>query len=300
VIGRAVATSSGLGVVANGVRHEDLDAVIIGRWAMTRDLREHVARTRASGQLVVQDMDDLAWGGNDGEDRAWAKGGLALVDLVVCSTPYLADRARQAGARNVVVIRNMIDAERFAPVDQPETRPVFGWSGTVRTRERDVAVLRGVLGSFLEANACRFHHAGSHHGDAPPFARHAGLRPDLVTASGHEWPWRSELLYVDFHVGVIPLARSPWNLGKSALKGLEMAAAGIPAIASDTPEYRWAESEGLCVTARHPADWKRHLTRLLDRDERVAQADEARAAVKAHTPEARGDEWADALEEAMR
>lgn len=39
-------------------------------------------------------------------------------------------------------------------------------------------------------------------------------------------------------IGLVPLARNVFNDGKSALKGMEQAACGIPSICTPTPEYR--------------------------------------------------------------
>ena len=67
-------------------------------------------------------------------------------------------------------------------------------------------------------------------------------------------------------VGIVPLAPTEFNAAKSPLKGIELAAAGVPFVASPTPEYEWLSEQGLGAIARTREEWERKLSGLL-RDE---------------------------------
>ena len=74
---------------------------------------------------------------------------------------------------------------------------------------------------------------------------------------------------------------TPSNDAKSDLKGLEYAASGIPFVASPSRPYRQlADDWGDCVRlANKPADWVKHLRRLLDEGTREQVGEELRKRV---------------------
>jgi len=67
--------------------------------------------------------------------------------------------------------------------------------------------------------------------------------------------------YLD--VGIVPLKPSGFNIGKSQLKGLDMAAAGVPFIASPLPAYRQLASDGIGWIADTPAEWEAKVHQLI-------------------------------------
>lgn len=72
-------------------------------------------------------------------------------------------------------------------------------------------------------------------------------------------------------LAIVPLTAQPFNYAKSCIAGMEWTAAGVPWIASATPEYEWLDRSS---TVRRPRDWSRALGRLIDNP--VARADWAR------------------------
>ncbi len=69
---------------------------------------------------------------------------------------------------------------------------------------------------------------------------------------------------IDYHVGVIPLRDMPFNLSKSDIKFVEMAALGIPVVASGAGPYALSvqhETTGYLVT--RPQDWQRYVAQLV-------------------------------------
>jgi hypothetical protein len=98
----------------------------------------------------------------------------------------------------------------------------------------------------------------------------------------------------EFDVGIVPLSANRFATAKSWLKGIEYAAAGVPAVASPAPEYRHMAHQDGCLLANSPDEWFTHLHRLLDipsyRAERIAAGlDMARQ----WTYESRAHEWAE-------
>jgi hypothetical protein len=93
-------------------------------------------------------------------------------------------------------------------------------------------------------------------------------------------------------VGIVPLEDTDFNAAKSRLKGLEMAAVGVPFVASPRDEYQRLHRLGAGLLADRPRDWRRHLTRLVrDGDYREELADRGRAVAAAETYENHADRW---------
>jgi hypothetical protein len=63
----------------------------------------------------------------------------------------------------------------------------------------------------------------------------------------------------------VPLRDVAFNRAKSWVKGLEYAAASVPFVAQDLPEYgRLATGHGIGLLAHRTRDWLRWLERLQD------------------------------------
>jgi hypothetical protein len=214
---------------------------------------------------------------------------IMLADVVTVSTPFLLDY--YSGLRdNVFMVRNGISPKQFPKRKVKRERPVIGWAGALRWRSNDTEVLRGWLGDFLVDNDLMFHHAG-HDSTAGSFAEQADVPEERVITS----PMRSIAEYhemLDFDIGIVPLSNIPFNEAKSFLKGIEYAAANIPFVASDLPEYRLLSEQGVGRVADTPEEWVRHLTELLDYDTRKKEAGTQRARVlKEQSITSRAPEW---------
>jgi len=102
-------------------------------------------------------------------------------------------------------------------------------------------------------------------------------------------------------IGIVPLEISPFNQAKSALKGLEYAALGIPFVASPTQEYIRMEAYGIGKIAKTPGDWRKHLQRMIDRTsetERIAKENRDRIEAE-HTYRVTAPQWLEAWEKAI-
>lgn len=182
----------------------------------------------------------------------------AAADLVTVSTPAL---LRYASHGRGVVIPNVVP-EMLTRIEKPSyDGPVrLGWSGTVATHPYDL-LEAGAVNSLVNGNPkIKFTAVGDGAGVQQAFGL---IDPPHITGWSpiKDYPFR---LIENLDVGLVPLAPTRFNEAKSCLKGLEMAAVGIPFIASPTADYKRLAAEGIGVLAKKPRDWMRHTARLID------------------------------------
>jgi glycosyltransferase involved in cell wall biosynthesis len=305
----------------DGELHWDADVIVLQRW-MHWNVASDIAAARAGGQLVINDIDDWFFG-LDPSNRAFASShprlhpdanvnhyrkALAASSLITTSTPYLADRLGKMFPRTpIVVLRNMVEVDIFRQRHQPRSKPVIGWAGAIPWRSGDIETMQGILGPFLRESGCAFHHSGhrpwvdaSTREELPTFAAAAKLDPSITVTTSPMVPTdQIPALYEFFDVGIVPLRKAPFNEAKSAIKGMEMAAAGIPVVAADLPEYRWAAKLGICTVADRAPRWLKELRALIPQDERVDRAAAQLAAVRSQAPSVRAHDWVDAYTDAL-
>lgn len=261
---------------------------------------------QAEGVKIVVDVDDFHFGidpeniasrqtdpnRNPENNRMFYEMGIRQADLVTVSTAFLANFYEQR-CRNVVMVRNALDVERYDLVEQPE-KPTIGWVGATLWRSGDIETLRDWLPQFVDDHAVKVLHAGHIPGDS----RHFGVRAGLKRVDTRIMTLMSQYptLLREFHIGLVPLKRSGFNESKSCLKGLEYSAAGIPFIATPTEEYRMLHAAGVGRLAESPDEWRDHATELLDPDVRRAEGLRNREIVeKRFNIATKGQEWDSAL-----
>lgn len=259
-----------------------------------------------SGQKIVVDVDDFHFGiheeniaesqtnphSNPKHNRMFYEMGIRQADVVTVSTQFLANFYEKR-CRNVRVVRNAVDIERFVKQDQPE-KPIFGWVGGTLWRSGDIEMLSAWMPDFVRDYGIRVHHSGH----IPNDPRHFSVRAGLSRVSTA--PMKSVIDYPTllnhFHVGLVPLSSNTFNEAKSNLKGLEYAAAGIPFIATPTEEYRLLHEAGVGRLAVTPDEWRDHATALLDPEVRKNEVDKNWEIVnKDFNMITKGQEWASAL-----
>lgn len=202
--------------------------VLFAHRLMHKGLHEHVKLARANGQKVVSDLDDWYWGldpsnaafkashpkYNDKEDRYSYKMTLSASDLLLVSTPYLADRVRSWVRCPIIVVENTVDVDRYTPVVQTDSdMPLVGWVGSTAHRSGDLETMRGILGPLRRGGEIRLQHSG-YHESMPLFADAVGVAPEDVEvlrplASHEDYP---SLLSME--VGIVPLRVTPFNQSK--------------------------------------------------------------------------------------
>lgn len=258
------------------------------------------------GQRVVVDIDDFHFSlheeniafsatnphTNPENNRMWYEIGIRQADHVTVSTAFLADFYGRR-CRDVRLVRNGVETERFSPVYQPE-KPSYGWLGGTLWRSGDIELLSRWLPRFVTDHGVTVHHAGHIPGDPRHFGVRAGLKG--VQTSPMQTISNVPKMLDNFHVGLVPLVRNAFNEAKSYLKGLEYAAAGIPFIATPTEEYRLLHAAGVGRLAETPDEWMDHAKELLDVDVRREEAARQREIVsREFDVNGMGEAWATAI-----
>lgn len=284
---------------------EDADVIVLQRLTF-RPIATAVSLLRAQGIAVVVDMDDdlscvhpkhrayesLQPGNGDGM-HSWVHAAYACqtATLVTTSTPALQKVYAPHGRG--MVLRNCVPA---AYLDIPRVdSDVIGWAGAVPSHPMDLQET-GTAVRRLVSQGHQFKVIGPAYGVTRALDLEA-MPPSTGNVSFEEWPRAVSTL----GVGMVPLEDSQFNRSKSALKGLEMAAVGVPFAASPRDEYRWLHEQGAGLLASKPQHWFKALRSLATNASLREEMSEAGRAVAArHTIEANAWRWWDAWEQAYR
>jgi len=212
------------------------------------------AHAKATGAALYYDLDDdLPRIPRDhadaGELRPKAKivrRMLAHADRVLVSTPAL------AGIRaDAIVVGNALDQRLWGKVPPPRA---MGWhSGPVRilcmgtaTHDADFAMIEPALSRVVETfgDRVRIDMIGfSGRGRLPSWVKRLSLSP---TASASYPAFVNSIIRQPaWDIGLVPLADTPFNRAKSALKTLDYAALALAMLASDMPVYRGSLADGV-------------------------------------------------------
>jgi glycosyltransferase involved in cell wall biosynthesis len=215
------------------------------------------------GRTIVYDMDDAFFHRYDDADNILVRGLLAgkharLLSgaaASACGNEYLREFAGPHCA-NSIVLPTVVDTNVYRPVRTTTEGPVvIGWIGSPTTwpnvrpllpllRElcSDLCVIVRVIGAGAEAERDRF----------------PGL--ELV-----EWSEAAEVSLVQhMDIGIMPLADSEFERGKSGYKLIQYMACGLPAVASPVGVNRSLVDDGVNgFLATTDAEWREALIRLI-------------------------------------
>ena len=177
---------------------------------------------------------------------------------VTAGNAALAEYARRFSPA-VSELPTVVDHEYYRPASSQSQDPgdglVLSWIG-ISPHRADFDPLRPALKALSarlgERIALRFVAAG------PP-AWLAELDWEFV-----RWSMTGALEQMQrFHIGLTPLAPTPWNAGKCGLKLLQYMAVGLPAVASPAGANRQIVVDGQTgFLAETPAEWQAALERL--------------------------------------
>lgn len=288
-------------IVGRGVTELDIPsdctAVLVQR--PTSEVMVHTLRQlRVEGiDIIIEVDDDLealppnhpTWAmlrTLPGHDSIWPRIAASLATTVVTSTEALAKKFQMAitpgtDAR-VVLCRNRIPEAKILPPRELPRLLTVGWPGAVETHPGDLETMGGALSRLDQTLTI----VGARYTEEPKVSA-----PTVYTGPIQFDEW-VEVLQTTLGIGLVPLRDTRFNRAKSALKALELAAAGVPMVRSTLPEF---ERLGIGLPADKPKRWYAAL-RQLQNDESFWQDERDRnyEIVKANTYEWHVDEWVDA------
>ncbi|MGN6189968.1 MAG: hypothetical protein ACTHOE_13830 [Conexibacter sp.] len=286
-------------------RFAGCELVHIHRLLLTDDDEDCVERLRDAGVTICFDDDDDTAAAPPELERFVAPGSLPrakrdfervlaripAVDLVTTPSDDLADRFEAAGAARVEVIDNYLPGAFNRVRPQGHDGLVIGWhAASEHALDVDALGLRAVLRGLL---------------DAHPEVQVVTIGVDL--ALDHPRCRREDFLPIgeltqrlaDFDVGLVPLADTPFNRGRSNVKAREYAAAGVPWLASPVGAYaHLGEQEGGGLV--EDGEWFEAIERLIrGRRERAKQAKRAKQWAQRETIGAMAHLWERAFHEVL-
>jgi len=229
-----------------------------------------IRRLRARGVPLVYDIDDAIYlsprdfveegedsrdAMNRGKDPGEVLALLAAADLVLAGNETLASRAREAGAKRIVILPTSVDTDLYRPAArEARTVPLVGWIGSPTA----TYCLRAIAPALAAA------------------AKEVPFRLLVVGSSGpvevpgvevvrRDWSLDREAEdYASLDVGLYPLPDNPWTRGKCGYKALLYQSCAVPCLASPVGVNAEIVRDG--VTGFHALDaagWTRSLVALL-------------------------------------
>lgn len=219
------------------------------------------------GMPYLVDYDDALFHRYDTHRSSWVRALLGKkIDtvmkraaVVVAGNDYLAARAEQAGAKNVIIIPTVVDSEHYQPTLEmyPHDELTVGWIGTPKTSQY-LQELLPVFAAIKKDYAVRFVAIGAN-------------SEDFKGTPVEVWPWTEETevsLIQQFDIGIMPLKDSPWERGKCGYKLIQYMACGLPVIASPVGVNAEIVKPGINgLLANSQVEWENALTILLELDE---------------------------------
>lgn len=217
---------------------------------------------------------------------------LRMCDMVTVSSDGLAETIKPYND-NVVVLPNFVKAGTLE-INRPRNeRLTLGWAGGT-SHLVDMVEIQDVLRDTLRSHPdLRMHWVGF---DFSPLLGDLRGRCDRTN-------WNQDVGHyyrnIDFDIAVAPSADIPFNRSKTPLRALEMAALGIPVVASNRAPYDEFVVDGKTgFLVNTPGEWKTRLADLIhDADLRAELGANAKAQAAGWTIEGNWQRWESAYEQ---
>jgi glycosyltransferase involved in cell wall biosynthesis len=271
--------------------------VIVGQRVASPDASRLWQALCAKGRsLMVSELDDDLWNIHPSNAKAYKvftpellgnlQRNIEVSDVVTVTTDALAERVSQWN-RNVVVVPNRIPAWLLEHQRPRRDEFTVGWAGSP-SHEMDWTDVGSQIGRFLKRNpAVGMHLMGASFKSMLSWDR-SRVRLDRWIDSLPDY-YRA----LDFDVALAPLLPHVFNRSKSNIRLVELAALGIPVVASNSGPYEDASlhgARGFLVNADH--EWGSYLRHLVqDDDLRTEMGRNGRRWAAGHTVEGNLDSW---------
>jgi glycosyltransferase involved in cell wall biosynthesis len=275
-----------------GKPFEDADVVILQRKLLSRP---ELALLRRRVRKLWFDIDDAVWmrdsfsgkGFDDAKRSGRFESAVKAADCVIAGNEYLADHARQVGARETFEIPTCVDVARY-PLATHDKGADLVWVGSSSTLQ-GLVVFAAVLENI---------------GENVPGVR-LKLVCDRFLKLNHlpviETPWAeateaNEIASAAIGISWVP--DDPWSRGKCGLKLIQYMAAGLPVVTNPVGVHvemvRHGENGFLATT---PTEWVQSIRKLADDPElrRKMGASGRRRVESKYSVEAGAALWLDLL-----
>lgn len=195
---------------------------------------------------------------------------------VLVGNYYLAQRAKNANAKNIHIIPTVVDYIKYE-VEQklPNEVLTIGWIGSPST-QKYLLDLKYVFKEIVETNKnVRLLLVGAH----PNISEKIENIPVEVV----DWDESTEVKNIkNMDIGIMPLVDGPWEKGKCGYKLIQYMACGIPVIASPVGVNKEIiEKSNSGFLADNDSEWIEYLNRLINSNQlRILMGSDGQLAVK--------------------
>jgi len=245
---------------------KDCEIVYIFMWATPIGLPFYEWLILKSGKKIIYDFDDAVFTSSDYFSLLnYIKGGhkskflIRNAHKIILSSPF---------NKNYCIEKNKYQSATYIPCSLNLKRftmntkdllqpPILGWTGTFSSKP------------YLDTLKPIFYELKNHMDFKLVFITNFEYELPDLDLEVIEWSEKSEI--DDLHkidIGLYPLTKTPWSLGKGGLKTIQYMAAGIPTISTDfgtVKDFIVHKKNGFLVNT--PSEWINAIIEITSNDE---------------------------------
>ena len=221
------------------------------------------------GKKYVIDLDDAIFHNYDSGIRAKLFGGkiaglMKGARCVLAGSPYLANYAVRAGARDVHILPTVVDVDRIEKAKPENDKLVATWIGTDVTAKY-LCEIESVLSEFVTQGGT---------------LRLIGATRNPLICDAELVPWDETTEYAEIakaDIGIMPLPDQPWERGKCGYKLIQYMASGLPVLASPVGVNMDIVESGINgFLCENTSDWQAGFEKLADKELRQRMGEKGR------------------------
>ncbi len=172
--------------------------------------------------------------------------------IVLCGNSYIAKRAYDAGAKNVVLIPTIVDLRKYQVENIQNDKVIIGWIGTPMTEH-----YLDIVSEALQQLTLKYDFS----------LKLIGSNKIISNVDTIYAPWSEEQEALDIQsidIGIMPLPNLPWEKGKCGYKLIQYMACGKPVIGSSVGVNKELINHGLNgYLANNHEEWVDNLEILI-------------------------------------